>query len=347
MEMVLEEKLNIIQELSSKVEKLTGLLLQQDGCGINANNSTTGQSDDLTQAKQEAAQAQERFKVCTEKHQGERKKWLEEKLLLIGQAKEAEEKRNQEMRKFADDRERHTRQQSQLESLSSQLAEKEQLMERWRKERDTLVSALEVQLQKLLSSQAEKDKLIQQLQQNNTPSPPPPEAADGDGDGDGGVAELQAAPSERDAEILPLKEELEASNTKQEDTQTKTTGSTESPATLVGKPQSDGIKRKSGGRRDTRVSVSSQSSTGYPSVLDTSEISTENGRTSRFPRPEIEISFSSLQPNRMALRRQGEENTATVKILRSARKRKSVEMEKVGSKLKRRIMSQISSSVSS
>lgn len=44
-------------------------------------------------------------------------------------------------------------------------------MEKWRKERDTLVAALEVQLQKLLSSQTEKDKLIQQLRQNNTQPP--------------------------------------------------------------------------------------------------------------------------------------------------------------------------------
>lgn len=55
--------------------------------------------------------------------------------------------------------------------MSSELAEKDQTMERWRKERDTLVAALEVQLQKLLSSQAEKDKLIQQLRQNNTEPP--------------------------------------------------------------------------------------------------------------------------------------------------------------------------------
>lgn len=48
--------------------------------------------------------------------------------------------------------------------LSAQLVEKDQVMDKWRKERDTLVAALEVQLQKLLSSQAEKDKLIQQLQ---------------------------------------------------------------------------------------------------------------------------------------------------------------------------------------
>lgn len=39
-------------------------------------------------------------------------------------------------------------------------------MESWRKERDALVSALEVQLQKLLSSQAEKDQVIQQLRCN-------------------------------------------------------------------------------------------------------------------------------------------------------------------------------------
>lgn len=53
----------------------------------------------------------------------------------------------------------------------SQLAEKEKTMEKWRQERDTLVAALEVQLKRLLSSQAEKDKLIQQLQQNNTQPP--------------------------------------------------------------------------------------------------------------------------------------------------------------------------------
>lgn len=72
-----------------------------------------------------------------------------------------------------------------------------------------------------------------------------------------------------------------------------------------------------------------QGSAGCPSVLDSSQISTENGRTSRFPRPELEISFSPLQPNRMALRRQGEESAVTVKITRSARKRKSGEMDKV------------------
>ncbi|XP_034753994.1 kinesin-like protein KIF20B isoform X2 [Etheostoma cragini] len=312
MEQVLGEKFNVIQELSSELEKLKGMLLKQDRRGKDTHSFVDSPSDDLKLAKQETAQTQESLKLCAEKHQAERKKWLEEKLSLIGQAKEAEDKRNQEMRKFAEDRERYTRQQSQLESLSSQLAEKEQIMEKWRTERDTLVAALEVQLQKLLSSQADKDKLIQQLRQST--SQPPQES----GDGGVGVAELRAALSEREAEVLRLKEELKATQTK----------GNVSPVPLVGNPQSETINRKSGGRRDTRASVSSQSSAGYPSVLESSEISTENGRTSRFPRPELEISFSPLQPNRMALRRQGEENAVTVKIPRPARKRKSGEMEK-------------------
>lgn len=51
------------------------------------------------------------------------------------------------------------------------MAEKERAMEEWRKERDTLVAALEIQLQKLLTSQAEKDKLIKELSCKNTDVP--------------------------------------------------------------------------------------------------------------------------------------------------------------------------------
>uniref|UniRef100_A0AAQ4R9N2 Kinesin family member 20Ba n=1 Tax=Gasterosteus aculeatus aculeatus TaxID=481459 RepID=A0AAQ4R9N2_GASAC len=318
-----EEEMQAVQEARRReVEKLKGILLQQDRRGNATHLEVDTPSDDLKLAKQETAQVQESLKLCAEKHQAERKKWLEEKLSLIGQAKEAEDKRNQEMRKFAENRERHARQQSQLESTSSQLAEKEQTMEKWRKERDALVAALEVQLQKLLSSQAEKDKLIQQLRQNDKQ---PPQECDGAGDGVR-VAELQAALCEREAQILRLKEELQAfAATQDAGTQIE---SHASPAALVGKPQCDTINRKSGGRRETRASVSSQGSAGFPSVLESSEISTENGRTSRFPRPEMEISFSPLQPNRMALRRQGEESAVTIKITRSARKRKSGEMEK-------------------
>ncbi|XP_041866568.1 kinesin-like protein KIF20B isoform X2 [Melanotaenia boesemani] len=310
MEQVLDEKLGLIQELSSEVEKLKGLLLQERG--NTPHTHVDRSSDELRRAKEETSRAQEDLKVLTEKHQAERRKWLEEKLLLIGQAKEAEDKRNQEMKKFAEDRERCTRQQSHL----AQLLEKDQTMEKWRKERDALVAALEVQLQKLLSSQAEKDKVIQQLGLQ-----PPPEV-----DGGPSVAELQEALNRKEVEILHLKDELKASAAKQDDTvtQTKSNGGS---VRCSQQPKDETMKTESE-RRETRASVSSRASAGFPSVLDSSEISTENGRMSRFPRPELEISFSPLQPNRMALRRQGEESAVTIKIPQSGRKRKSSEMEK-------------------
>lgn len=77
------------------------------------------------------------------------------------------------------------------------------------------------------------------------------------------------------------------------------------------------------------IFISQSSSGSCPLVLDSSEISTETGRRSRFPRPELEISFSPLQPDRFALKRQGEDSAVTVKMSRPTRKRKSGEMEKV------------------
>ncbi|XP_029691304.1 kinesin-like protein KIF20B isoform X2 [Takifugu rubripes] len=308
MEEILEDKLQLIQELSDEVEKLKGMSSEQDG-GNNTVCQAESLSHDLKTARQEAAQAKENLNLCTEKHQAERRKWQEEKLSLIGQAKEAEDKRNQEMRKFIEDRERFSQQQRQLDSLSTQLVEKEQMMEKWRKERDTLVAALEVQLQKLLSSQAEKDKLIQQLQR-------PPESSDGSS-----KAEILNTWHETAAEPLQPGEDLNLTGVNQ-DKNGKSSTST------VSETRSETTDRRSGENKETRASVSSLSSAGGPSVLDSFEISHEHGRTSRFPRPELEISFSPLQPNRMALRRQGQEGAVTVKITHSARKRKSEEIDK-------------------
>uniref|UniRef100_A0A4W5M8T3 Kinesin family member 20Bb n=1 Tax=Hucho hucho TaxID=62062 RepID=A0A4W5M8T3_9TELE len=62
-------------------------------------------------------------------------------------------------------------------------------------------------------------------------------------------------------------------------------------------------------------------------VLDFSEVSTDGRRERRFPKPELEIQFTTLQPNKLNIRRQGEDKSVTVKIPRSARKRKSNEMK--------------------
>uniref|UniRef100_A0A8C6SPJ5 Kinesin motor domain-containing protein n=1 Tax=Neogobius melanostomus TaxID=47308 RepID=A0A8C6SPJ5_9GOBI len=313
MERVMEEKDNSLQQLTSEVDKLKNMLMRRDSPHSSPSDSS---STELRTVREEAARAQENLKACAEKHQAERKAWMEEKRSLIGQAKEAEERRNQDMRRFVEDREKYQRQQSQLEALSSQLSEKDQALEKWRRERDTLVAALEVQLQKLLSSQAQKDQLIQELQEKtNRPL--------AQADGGVAVAELQAALSEREQEISRLRAELQSAQQQQE-----AGPQIKGRASEKASPESEAVVRKSRGRRETRTSVISQTSVSCPSVLDSSEISTENGRTRRFPRPELEISFSPLQPNRMALRRQGEESAVTVKITRQARKRKSTEMDK-------------------
>ncbi|NWV32068.1 KI20B protein, partial [Grantiella picta] len=61
-------------------------------------------------------------------------------------------------------------------------------------------------------------------------------------------------------------------------------------------------------------------------VLDSTEVSTEDGKTSRFPKPEMEIQFTPLQPNKMEVKHQGSTSPVTVKMLKLRRKRKSVEM---------------------
>ncbi|XP_071001186.1 kinesin-like protein KIF20B, partial [Oncorhynchus clarkii lewisi] len=146
------------------------------------------------------------------------------------------------------------------------------------------------------------------------------------------VVELQGLLSDRDTEILNLKEQLKTAfkassdasvPTKHRETanQLSQTEAEECPSKVRERTLHDNGQLV----RDVKMSKrTSQGSGGYPSVLDSSEISTEGGRTSRFPKPELEISFSPLQPNRMALKRQGED-VINVKI---TRKRKSSEIDK-------------------
>lgn len=61
-------------------------------------------------------------------------------------------------------------------------------------------------------------------------------------------------------------------------------------------------------------------------VLDSCEVSTENDQGTRFPKPELEIQFTPLRPNQMAVKHSGCTTPVTVKISK-ARKRKSNEME--------------------
>ncbi|XP_016413727.1 kinesin-like protein KIF20B [Sinocyclocheilus rhinocerous] len=305
-----------INELTQELMRLRELQPEQKN-----RRDSRSISDDVLQARQQTTQAQESLKLANEKHQAERKKWMEDKLVLIGQAKEAEERRNQDMRRYADDRERHARQQAEMESLAARLAAREEEMESWRKERDTLVSALEVQLKKLIMSNAEKDQQIKILQSRNTPQTPEEVTEDSR------TEALQAELSAKEAEIQKLKEQLRVSIIDSSLRRNSSTQTLEAELSDTKPLNTSTLKRTS----RARGSVTSQSSSGScPLVLDSSEISTETGRRSRFPQPEMEISFSPLQPDRFALKRQGEDSAVTVKISRPTRKRKSGGMEKDG-----------------
>ncbi|KAF4084505.1 hypothetical protein AMELA_G00129420 [Ameiurus melas] len=315
MDLELENRETQIHQLTQELENLKELLLKQRN-SKQLHHQEPARSDDITRAKEEAAQAQDDLKAIGEKHQAERRKWTEEKLVLIAQAKDAEERRNQDMRRYAEDRERHARQQTEMELLKARLAEREQEMDEWRKERDTLVSALEIQLKKLVSTIAEKDEQIGELKR--TDALQPPEVCDS------GVMEQL---KEKEAELQRLREQL------RETTHTHTTTESSTQTVLVQECVSerlvDSTTVKHTGR--TRASVTSQGSCGSgPSVLDSSVISTETGRCSRFPRPELEISFSSLHPERFRLKRPGETGEITVNVshAHNARKRKSSEVER-------------------
>lgn len=62
-------------------------------------------------------------------------------------------------------------------------------------------------------------------------------------------------------------------------------------------------------------------------VLDSSVLSTKSLRDERFPKPVLEISYTPLKPDRMNVRKPGEEESVTIKLRRTARKRKSPDMQ--------------------
>ncbi|XP_058263209.1 kinesin-like protein KIF20A isoform X1 [Hemibagrus wyckioides] len=63
------------------------------------------------------------------------------------------------------------------------------------------------------------------------------------------------------------------------------------------------------------------------SVHESSVLSTMGEKEKRFPKPEVEISFTPLKPDRLNVRRPGDDEPVTIKIKRTARKRKSAETE--------------------
>ncbi|XP_069836456.1 kinesin-like protein KIF20B isoform X2 [Dendropsophus ebraccatus] len=271
--------------------------------------------------KTEVSKVQSQLRELEEKFNNDKKKWFEERKTLITQAKESENQRNKEMRKFADDRERYGKQQAEMEKLAAQLAEKDNTLQKWREERDSLLFALEAQLKNLLTSNAEKEKEIEILKSSNRGEPllPPDSSA---------VEELKRQLAVREATIKEYQEKV----AELEHSLSLATTAEEMENIGIAKPvmktQDDSTRPCKDKKSSTCSSNNTASETqdGSDAVLDSSMISTENGRTSRFPKPQMEISFSPVKPNKMEVKH-GDNSPVTVKISRTTRKRKSTDLE--------------------
>ncbi|XP_066047325.1 kinesin-like protein KIF20B isoform X2 [Chamaea fasciata] len=291
LEAKLEETNRLILELEAWKQKYRELNNQ---CSSDWQQKMSKKEEQTINENEELIKLQKELKENEEKYQTDRKKWLEEKMGLINQVKEAENHRNREMRKFVEDREHHVKQQAEIERLAAQLVEKDNNLQKWREERDELVEALEVQLKTLASSTMQKDKEIERLKQ----------------------AALTASEEEKETDIEDLKKQLADKDDfikemKQQINHENPQSLAEVPLPLEGQDKID-------------QSVNKEDHSEI--VLDSTEVSTEDGKTSRFPKPEMEIQFTPLQPHKMEVKHQGSTSPVTVKMLKSRRKRKSVEM---------------------
>ncbi|NWT14883.1 KI20B protein, partial [Vireo altiloquus] len=277
LEAKLEETNRLVLELEAWKQKYRELNNQ---CNSDSQQKMSKSEEKTINENEELIKLQKELKENEVKYQTDRKKWLEEKMGLINQVKEAENHRNREMRKFVEDREHHVKQQAEIERLAAQLVEKDSNLQKWREERDELVEALEVQLKTLASSTIQKDKEIEELKQ----------------------AALTASEKQiNNANLQSLAEVPEE-----------------------GRDKIDQSVNKEFKTCFLTISIYLQDHSEI--VLDSTEVSTEDGKTSRFPKPEMEIQFTPLQPHKMEVKHQGSTSPVTVKMLKPRRKRKSVEM---------------------
>nr|XP_004049825.2 kinesin-like protein KIF20B isoform X5 [Gorilla gorilla gorilla] len=269
---VLEAKLEEVERLVTELEKW------KEKCNdleTKNNQRSNKEHEDNTDVLGKLSNLQDELQESEQKYNADRKKWLEEKMMLITQAKEAENIRNKEMKKYAEDREHFFKQQNEMEILTAQLTEKDSDLQKWREERDQLVAALEIQLKALILSNVQKDNEIEQLKR------------------------IISETSKIETQIMDIKPKRISSA---------------DPDKLQTEPQLTSFEISRNKVEDGSV------------VLDSCEVSTENDQSTRFPKPELEIQFTPLQPNKMAVKHPGCTTPVTVKIPK-ARKRKSNEME--------------------
>ncbi|XP_036869248.2 kinesin-like protein KIF20B isoform X1 [Manis javanica] len=270
---VLELKLQEAERLATELEKWKEKFKDLETKSNQRSNKELEDNIDVLSGK--LSKLQDELQESEQKYNADRKKWLEEKMMLITQAKEAESLRNKEMKKYAEDRERCLKQQNEVEILTAQLAEKDSNLQSWREERDQLVAALEVQLKALISSNVQKYNEMEQLKK---------------------VTSEASGTDKQTMDVKPSKM------------------SSLDPGGIETKPQSTSFEISRNEVEDGSI------------VLESCEVSTESNQTTRFPKPELEIQFTPLRPNKMTVKHPGCTSPVTVKISK-AQKRKSNEME--------------------
>ncbi|XP_029056737.1 kinesin-like protein KIF20B isoform X2 [Monodon monoceros] len=282
---VLEAKLKETERLATELEKWKEKCKDLETKSNQRSNKELEDNTDVLNIK--LSKLQDELQESEQKYKADRKKWLEEKMMLLTQAKEAENLRNKEMKKYAEDREHCLKQQNEMEMLQAQLAEKDGNLQQWREERDQLVAALEIQLKALISSNIQKDNEIEQLKK------------------------ITSETSKTEKQTMDIQPRHMSSM---------------DPGRFETAPQSTSFGRVETEPQSTSFEISRDEVEDGSVVLDSCEVSTENNQSTRFPKPELEIQFTPLQPNKMAVKHLGCTSPVTVKIPK-ARKRKSNEME--------------------
>ncbi|XP_075072519.1 kinesin-like protein KIF20B isoform X2 [Mixophyes fleayi] len=323
-ERALEAKVEEAEKLSEQLElwKQKYRTLEKVSCKETLTKLHCGTNYTDT-ASAEVTKLQTQIKEYEEKYSNDRKNWLEEKKSLIAQAKESENHRNREMRKFADDRERYVKQQVEMEQLSNQVAEKDKTLQKWREDRDSLLSALELQLKTLLSSNAEREREIENLKKSLNVH------TEGE---TSFLEEMKRQLAASEATVKELQDKLakleyaqsSSAPVTQEEKVVKTQTTIIEKSETVNTLHTNCHEEKSSTSSDVSAGDSQD---GSGTVLESSMISTENGKPSRFPKPQMEIRFSPVKPNRMEVKHHGDDSPITVKISRPTRKRKSNEMD--------------------
>ncbi|XP_008938215.1 PREDICTED: kinesin-like protein KIF20B, partial [Merops nubicus] len=289
LEAKVEEANRLVQELEIWKQKCRELNNQSNNDWQQKMNK-----NEENNINEELIKLQNELKENEAKYQTDRNKWLEEKMGLLSQVRETENRLNREMRKFAKERECHAEHQAEIEKLAAQLVEKDNNLQKWREERDKLVEALELQINTLASRTIQKDKEIEELKQAALKDSGKQKEAD--------TEEPRKQLAEKDDCIKAPKHHMNH----------------ESLQSLAE------VHLPKEGQDKTDQSINKEDHSEV--VLDSSEVSTEDGKTSRFPKPEMEIQFTPLQPNKMEVKHQGSTLPVTVKMLKT-KKRKSEEME--------------------